>query len=380
MRRDTASLKVAIIGTGFGVRTQLPAFRLAGGWEVVSLTGVDREKTRRLAEAHGVPHALSGAAEAVEVGEPDLVCVATPPSHHLAMGITVLKGGRHCLLEKPMALTSREAEALAAAAREVPRLALVDHQLRALPSRQEMKRRIAAGDLGVPLHARVTFTSDGRARPGRPWNWWSRAADGGGILGAIGSHVIDMLVWWFGEVADVRAALETAIPVRPDAAEKVRKVETDEIADLHLTFRSGPTGTITLTTVAHHYAGFVWEIHGTEGSLWIDPEGRLIGARRGDAREEDLSPPDHLGAGTVLDGSLWSRGFVLLASALGEAIWTGKDVPFAATFEDGLNTQRVLDAARLSAKTGRRITLSADEIPRADSRQGDPPSTRGLPA
>ena len=106
-------LRVAIIGTGFGVRTQLPAFRRAGGWEVVSLTGSDPERTGRLAREHGVPHACTDLDGALDRGDPDLVSVASTPRHHVPRAGAALAAGRHGLLEKPMALDASEASRLA---------------------------------------------------------------------------------------------------------------------------------------------------------------------------------------------------------------------------------------------------------------------------
>lgn len=364
-------LRVAIIGSGFGSRTQLPGFRLAGGWEVVSLCGRDPDRTRRLAEENGVPHALTDYRDAVRVGDPHLVCVSTPPVEHLAMGLEAVEAGRRCLLEKPMAMDAGEARRLVEAARVVeaagsgglaasamnPRLALIDHELRALPTRQEVRRRVAAGDLGRPLSLRVTFTSHFRADPLRPWSWWSSAAAGGGVLGAVGSHIVDSLLWWFGDIRDVQATLATPTPERPDGSGGTRAVDSDDVADLLLGFATGLTGSVSMTTVAHAYEGIRWEMHGTEGSLWLDGDGRLYGAPRGRTEREELSVPDGLGPGPILDDSHWARGTVLLARAIHDAIRSGSTIPFAATFADGLRTQRVLDAARRSARDGLRVRV-----------------------
>jgi len=371
--------RVAILGTGFGVRVQLPAFRLAGGWEVVSLTGSDHTKTRRMAADLGVPHACESVEEAIERGDPDLVCVSTPPHLHLAQASAVLRAGRHCLMEKPTALDADEAAKLAAMARPnagsgpggagatgtspttgetSSPLALVDHELRALPARREARRRIQAGDLGRILTARVVFTSHGAAMPARRWTWHASRAYGGGLLGAIGSHVVDHLRWWLGDVASVRARLTTSIAELP-SDEGPRAVETDDGVDLALRFADGAAASVQLTAVAHRYEGFRWEVHGTEGSLWIDPDGTLAIAPR--SSDERIAVPieDGLGEDPVLDGSLWARGMVLFAGDLHPAVERGVAPGYAATFEDGLATQRVLDAARASDEAGgREVTIS----------------------
>jgi len=343
-------LRVAIVGTGFGVRTQLPAFRLAGGWQVVSLTGRDPARTRSLAETHDVPHALTRFEEALSVGDPDLVCVTTPPVFHREMAKGVLSAGKHCLLDKPMVMTGAEAEDLVAAARVAPGSALVDHELRALPNRQEARRRIHAGDIGQPTVARVTFTSHGRARPGVRWDWWSSASHGGGLLGAIGSHVVDMLRFWLGDVTATRGRLATFARELPDESGRMRPVETDDTCDLWLRMASGALASASMIAVAHVYRGLTWEVHGTAGSLWIEEDGRLFVAERGAGEREDVSLSDALGSEPLLDGTQWARGFVLLARDLAYSIREGVAIPYAATFEDGLATQRVLDAALATAR------------------------------
>lgn len=171
---------------------------------------------------------------------------------------------------------------------------------------------------------------------------------GGGILGAIGSHVLDLLDFWLGPVAAVGARLTTSIPELPDGDGVLRPVESDDGADLWLTFASGVTGTVSLTTMADRYRGFHWEIHGTEGSLWIDPAGDLFAARRG-GDPARLSEPDPLGPDPVLDGSLWACGFVHAARDLRDHLLGKTPAPHLATFTDGWRTQRVLDTARRAA-------------------------------
>lgn len=353
-----SEIRVAIVGTGFGVRTQLPGLRAAGGYRVVSLTGSNAEKTRRLATEHGVPHALTTIEDAIEVGDPELVCITTPPHLHLPMGLAALSAGAHVLLEKPMALCVDEAARLAAAAGATPGLALIDHELRALPDRQEVARRVAAGDIGPPLHAFVRFASHGRAARGATWSWFASRAAGGGMLGAIGSHIIDMLEWWLGEISHVRARLSTSVAELPDTTGAMREVETDDGADLLVSFKDGGVGTISISAVASAYEGISWEIHGREGTLRVSPGGRLFVRRRSASSEEDLSIDDGLGTEPLLDGSLWARGFVHLARDLAAAIRTGRPIPYAARFANGHRTQRVIDAARTSdLEAGRQVTV-----------------------
>ena len=161
----------------------------------------------------------------------DLVTIVTPPSEHLAMATAALDAGKHVLCEKPMALDVAEAEQLVAAARKHPdQLALIDHELRFLPSFRAARERI--GELGGIRYAEVRYASPGRGDRSSAWNWWSDAKRGGGIWGAVGSHFVDTLRFLGMEIEAAQATLQTIIEERP-----VRKRD----APRHVgRFRRGP--------------------------------------------------------------------------------------------------------------------------------------------
>jgi predicted dehydrogenase len=158
-----------------------------------------------------------------------------------------------------------------------------------------------------------------------------------------------MLRFWLGEIVHASGHLSTSISSLPTTEGAMRAVETDDACDLSLRFACGAVGSVSLTSVAHAYRGLSWEVHGREGSLWIEEDGRLFVARRGSSEREDASVPDGLGPDPVLDGSQWARGFVLFARDIAQALRDGATVSYAATFEDGLATQRTLDAVRAAS-------------------------------
>src|SRR5260221_5656154 len=173
--------RVGIIGTGWGARVQVPAFREAG-LEVVAIAAQDTEKTRRTAAELGLTPFDDW--RALLAGDIDLITIVTPPSEHLAMATAALDAGKHVLCEKPTALHAGEAEELVAAASRHPRqLALIDHELRFLPS--VLAARTA--DIGALRYAEARYASPARGDRTRAWNWWSDASRGGGGWGAVGS-------------------------------------------------------------------------------------------------------------------------------------------------------------------------------------------------
>src|SRR4051812_1354761 len=100
--------RVGIIGTGWGARVQVPAFREAG-LQVAGIAGRDAAKTSRIAGELGV-RAFDDWRGLIAESGVDLISIVTPPHEHLAMATEALEAGRHVLSEKPMALNVAEAE------------------------------------------------------------------------------------------------------------------------------------------------------------------------------------------------------------------------------------------------------------------------------
>jgi len=189
------------------------------------------------------------------------------------------------------------------------------------------------------------------ARDGRPqafdapWNWWFDAARGGGILGAVGSHLIDLCRFWSGsEITYVAGLAETFVKQRKDESGVVRHVTADDYASCVLRTGSGAVATITLSTVAHHGPGHLGQVTGSEGTLLLSGETNLELGKSGGPLE-DISAPDDLWE-KVKPNNMWARSFVRLLREMVQVIRGGAPQGEPATFRDGWQVQRVLDAIR----------------------------------
>src|ERR1700730_1295102 len=110
---ETTRVRTAIVGTDFMGRVHLEAVRRLGLVDVGAVIGSSVDKARTLAGAFGVDRA-EGDYRAV-LADPDIhaVHICTPNSRHFAMASAALEAGKHVLCEKPLAMTSAEAAALA---------------------------------------------------------------------------------------------------------------------------------------------------------------------------------------------------------------------------------------------------------------------------
>lgn len=344
---------IVVVGTGFGYRIQLPALR-AAGFEVLALVGRDAERTARRASRKGVPHACVSLAEALALPGADAVAIATPPSTHAPLLVEALTAGRHVLCEKPFAVDASEAQAMLDAAEHAGTVHLVGHEFRFSATQATMQRVLDEGQIGEPRFAAITSFVPVVASRGTTLmpDWFFERACGGGWLRASGSHSIDRIRCWLGEIESVSASMIP--PVSGTGA-------ADDSYALRFTLASGASGTLT-------ESGASWlpevlgstVIVGSAGAATIvggdvvvgTVEGRRIAEVRPDVRAvaSDPASGDLMSRLSSLELEPYTR---LCRSFLGSM--TGREPVTdieAATFHDGLAEMLVIDAVERSAADG----------------------------
>ena len=348
------TIRIGIIGAGFARTTQIPGFKAVENARVVAITSAHREHAEEVAREFDIPHVESDWRALIARDDVDLVSAVTPVVTHCEITLATLENGKAMLCEKPMAMNADEALRMTESARQAGVLALIDHELRFLPGRVKMRELLRRGHIGKVRHAKLTFRSDSRADANRLWNWWSDIKQGGGALGAIGSHVVDGFRWLLGtEVSEVLCNLATHIRERQDENGKLREVTSDDEANLILRFSDselteGTTGTVSLSMVEPGKPEHRLEIFGSGGALMVEESGRLWQSQTGDSEWKEVKTDRGELAEGMRDGG-WARGFTAFSCKIVEALREGRaSVDGAATFADGYRTQLVLDAARRS--------------------------------
>ncbi|HKS29017.1 MAG TPA: Gfo/Idh/MocA family oxidoreductase [Pyrinomonadaceae bacterium] len=354
---------IGIIGTGFARSTQIPGFRACEGARVVAIASGRKQNAERVAREFGIEFATNDWREVVEREDVDLISIVTPTNTHREMTLAALDAGKAVLCEKPTAIDAEEAAEMLSRSQKTGLLALIDHELRFLPARRRMREMIHSGEIGRVHHAKYCFRAESRVNPERPWNWWSDASQGGGVLGAIGSHAVDSLRWLLKtEVSHVAAQLATHIKERrEEESGSMRPVTADDEANLLLRLldteaTEGATATVSMSVAEQGQPIHSVEVFGSKGALKVEGNAVLL-ARTGEGRWSEVEAP----AGELAEGmrdSEWSRGFTLFSRAVIDALREGRNsVDEAATFTDGYRNQLVLDAARRSSSTGATIEI-----------------------
>jgi predicted dehydrogenase len=289
------------------------------------VTAVTRNPSGRhdLSERFGLT--LTGSyAHALADPNIDAVVLATPHSQHAADVIAAAEAGKHVFVEKPFTLTGAEAQAAIAACRTAGITLYVGFNRRHAPAYLEIKRRIAAGEIGLVRHIEGQFSGPASYQT-EPGNWRSNQKESpGGAMTARGVHVIDSMVSIAGPVATVFAFSDR----------RLHDIDVDDTTSCLLRFANGVTGYLgTLHAAAPFYRIHVF---GSKGSLEMRGETELIAT--------DLAgKTEHL----VFDAANKERAVL---EAFADAVAAG--VKFPIPVDEIVNTVDVTEAVAASARSG----------------------------
>lgn len=354
-------MKVGIIGASFARAAYLPALRHVPGVEVTAIASARIESAQRAAEEFGVAHAYDDWQRMLAQHEFDLVCIATPTVLHEPQTHAALAAGAHVLCEKPTAMDVAEAARMLEAAEAAGRIHMIDHELRFNPNRRRIAEWIASGELGEVRHVDITNVGAAWGDPAsRPkGDWWSLADQGGGRLGANGSHQVDLLRWWLGEVEWVSGAARVAVPDRVDPETGESWTATaDDLAYMTLEMACGATAQVLMSGVAAHNLGNMTRIFGSKGTILLsNDDERLHFARLGEDFE-DVTVDDPNATLEGIRPGIWNVSVVALLREFAAAVREGRPLAHGATFADGLANQKVLDAVHRSAAERRWVQPS----------------------
>jgi len=112
----------------------------------------------------------------------------------------------------------------------------VDFEYRAVPLFQQLEALLRAGAIGDPWLVTMDWLMGSRADASRPWSWYSQRSEGGGVLGALGTHAFDILQWLVGPCTALSASLRHGDSERPlpDGSGRQGRVDADDSALLGL--------------------------------------------------------------------------------------------------------------------------------------------------
>ena len=360
----SSPLRIGVIGVGFGTTVQIPGFQ-SEGVEGTAVCARRRERAQETADRFDIPGVYDDYHEMLRDAPLDAVSVVSPIPLHHPMTMAALDAGKHVLCEKPFSLNQIQAREMWQMAESTGLTAMIGHEFRFASARMRVKELIDEGYLG-PLHMALMRLVNGPRRGFRPRPLTDRddATQGGGFLWGLGSHYIDCLRHWFGEVISVsgHVAIHLGERTLPDSDE-MAQATADDTFNFTLGFAQGGWATMTGTNAAPFGPGASVEIYGRDGTLVTPhedagvnppPHGTLLGAKAGDDALSELPIPERLQPfADDRDGRLMP--FRLMGREFLRGVREGTSP--APNFYDGFRCQQVLDAVRESSATGRVVQI-----------------------
>lgn len=143
---------VAVIGAGYWGPNLVRNFRSSSDWDLVAVCDLDRERATRVIGPRSTIEIETSVEHLLARDDLDAVAIATPAHTHAALAIAAFDAGKHVLVEKPLAHTVADAEAMIAAAERAGRVLMADHTFCYTPAVIAIRDLIADGELGELLY------------------------------------------------------------------------------------------------------------------------------------------------------------------------------------------------------------------------------------
>jgi predicted dehydrogenase len=335
MTQELRTLGCALTGPGAFGRGLAQALVEDARVRLVGVLGATSEESAQGAVVLG-GRAFANLDELLRADEVQAVLIATPSDTHAELAIAAAQAGKHIFVEKPMALTVAECDAMIAAAQQANVALMIGQVQRLFPLLAEARRLIHAGAIGRPLMAVYQRHDMLRRAEG---SWLQQRARVGGVLHQSTIHDIDWLRTVFGPVTEV---FSRAAPATIQAG-----LNFPDAVQTSLRFQDGciATHSACMTSYVEYHGGAVFGSDGslafslTDGTLrWADANGK-----REEIRRDNYTMSGHT---TAIREEL--RAFVDAALGLAPVLIPG---------EEGRANIEVVQAALISINEGRLVVL-----------------------
>ncbi|QRR02766.1 Gfo/Idh/MocA family protein [Dyadobacter sandarakinus] len=311
----------------------------------------------------------------------DIVDIALPQNLHYEIALAAAKEGKHIFCEKPLSMTSRQAEEMLKVCEDNGVTHYLNHNYRRTPAVAYIRKMVDSGQLGRIFHWRCAYQQDWIVDPDFPLTWQLRQdVAQAGPQWDLNSHAVDLAHFLVGDIETVTSMITSFIGERPVADETAsgslsaqaqgtgkEKVTVEDAALMIVKFKNGAIGSFEATRFATGRKNHLtFELYGSKGSILfnmermnefqyysLDDQAGQQGFRTILATE-----PEHPYA-----GNWWPAGHIIgyehaFVHAVADFIkGVAAGTPVKPDFEDGLKIMQVLEAGLESAEAGRQVTI-----------------------
>lgn len=320
--------------------------------QLIGVTDLNLDKCKPIAERRGA-RVFASFEEMIRSDLIDTVCIATPHPLHHDMAIAAMRAGKHVITEKPIAVTVREADEMAAVAEETGRRLGVVFQQRYRTVMLRAREMIQRGVLGPIYRTNLVFSAykaEGYYRSGAWRGTWT--GEGGGVLYNQAPHPIDMFIWLGGMPGKVVAWTRTL----------THAIDVEDIASALLEYPSGAQGMMQCNVVQSPNQ-YTMEFFGENGRMHI--EGETITFDRLEKPLLQFQAESHLSiyAAPKSERQTWTyipsdASHKAVYTAFAEKVLGGQEPPVNA--REATKSLELANAITLSSFRNKEVTLPLD--------------------
>lgn len=348
-------VRIGLIGCGTIAEKQLAGLASVQQVRLTATADVNAERAVLLAGRYGAERSYTDHRQLLDDPAVDAVIVSTPNHLHARHTIDAAGAGKHVLVQKPLALTLEDIDAMDRAVKNAGVTAMALMMNRFTPSYVRLKELLDRQIFGIPFVYRTHFSHAGIYKSYQPTSHWflERRKAGGGPLLDLGVHHFDLLRW---------LSSQEVVSVSAEVATLGVEQETENNALVSLTLSDGAIAQLFLSFTTSLPTGFHLqrvEVYGATGSAWCAPatvERPPLRVFIEGAADDPLLGITEI---RVPDADPWANTIEHFAACL----LHGRH-PLT-TFDDGRRALQIVLACYQSAAEGRRVHLS-EELRAAD--------------
>lgn len=252
-----SKVRTALVGCGKVGQIHATALQGLAEADFVAVCDRDRNRAGAYGERFGV-RAFTDLAEMLKAARPQVILVCTPHPLHAESVVQAAQAGVSALVEKPLAASLADCDAMLTASRAAGTKLGVVSQRRLYESVQRMKAAIDAGKIGVPILGVFSMFSwrDQAYYQSDPWRGkWQ--TEGGGVLVNQSPHQLDLLQWFMGEIDQISGDWTNL---------NHPYIEVEDTALAMIRFKSGALGSVVTSLSQRPGIYTKVHIHGANGA------------------------------------------------------------------------------------------------------------------
>lgn len=375
---------IGLVGTGFMAKAHTNAYSTIKyiyadmGFmpRLKMIASSSNERAFEAARRYGFEQGVEGYERLINDPEIDVVDVCNADRLHRETAIAAMAKNKHVICEKPLATSLADALAMAACARSHPVKTLCGFNYRFIPAIMLARRLIESGVMGRVYSFNGSYLQNVGAYDDTPFEnlWYAAGPKSSGVLYGIGSHIIDMARFLVGDIETVMGGQRNYTPLRNSINGGQQSVSSEEDAIAVVSFKNGALGSIRASAIAAGRLNRLsWEISCSKGTLIFDmdelnylwvcckdsPIKEVSGFTKVNVTQVDKDHPFMDVWWPRGHGLGWEHAHINEIAYFLDCISHDKPVaPYGATFEDGCEAIRIIEALKLSDESGKRVLVS----------------------